>query len=53
VYRYVRDRVRQGVVAIKGSSRRNSPAVGKGSKVDVNWQGQGAEAWRDAVSAGD
>jgi len=39
VYRYVRDRVRQGVVAIKGSSRRNSPAVGKGSKVDVNWRG--------------
>ena len=35
VYRYVRDRVRQNVVAIKGSSRRNSPAVGKGNKVDV------------------
>jgi phage terminase large subunit GpA-like protein len=40
VYAYVRDRVRQGVVAIKGSSRRNSPAVGKGSKVDVNWRGR-------------
>jgi phage terminase large subunit GpA-like protein len=40
VYRYVRDRVSQGVVAIKGSSRRNSPAVGKGSKVDVNWRGR-------------
>jgi phage terminase large subunit GpA-like protein len=40
VYRYVRDRVRQGVVAIKGSSRRNSPAVGKGNKVDVSWQGR-------------
>ncbi len=39
-YAYVRDRVRQGVVAIKGSSRRNSPAVGKGSKVDVNWRGR-------------
>jgi phage terminase large subunit GpA-like protein len=36
----VRDRVRQGVVAIKGSSRRNSPAVGKGNKVDVNWRGR-------------
>jgi phage terminase large subunit GpA-like protein len=36
----VRDRVRQGVVAIKGSSRRNSPAVGKGNKVDVSWQGR-------------
>jgi len=32
--------VRQGVVAIKGSSRRNSPAVGKGNKVDVNWRGK-------------
>ena len=40
VYRYVRDRVSRGVVAIKGSSRRNSPAVGKGSKVDVNWRGK-------------
>ncbi len=40
VYAYVRDRVRQGVVAIKGSSRRNSPAVGKGNKVDVNWRGR-------------
>lgn len=40
VYNYVRERVRQGVVAIKGSSRRNSPAVGKGSKVDVNWRGK-------------
>ena len=40
VYRYVRDRVGQGVVAIKGSSRRNSPAVGKGSKQDVNWRGK-------------
>ena len=40
VYRYVRDRGSRGVVAIKGSSRRNSPAVGKGSKVDVNWRGK-------------
>lgn len=40
VYRYVRDRVGQGVVAIKGSSRRNSAAVGKGSKQDVNWRGR-------------
>ena len=40
VYRYVRDRGSRGVVAIKGSSRRNTPAVGKGSKVDVNWRGK-------------
>ena len=40
VYRYVRERLPQGVVAIKGSSRRNSAAVGKGSKVDINWRGK-------------
>ena len=40
VYRYVRERLAQGVVAIKGSNRRNSPAMGKGSKVDVNWRGK-------------
>jgi len=40
VCRDVRDRGSRGVVAIKGSSRRNSPAVGKGSKVDVNWRGK-------------
>lgn len=39
-YNYVRDRIRQGVVPIKGSSKRNSPALGKGSKVDVNWRGR-------------
>jgi terminase, large subunit len=39
-YNYVRERAREGVVAIKGSSRRNSPAVGKGTKVDVNWRGK-------------
>jgi len=39
-YRWVRERLAQGAVAIKGSSRRNSPAVGKGSKVDVNWRGR-------------
>ena len=39
-YRYVRERLPQGVIAIKGSSRRNSPAVGKGSKVDINWRGR-------------
>jgi len=39
-YRWVRDRVGQGVVAIKGSSKRNSAAVGKGTKQDVNWRGR-------------
>jgi len=40
VYNYVRDRVRQGVVPIKGSSKRGSAAVSKGNKVDVNWKGR-------------
>jgi phage terminase large subunit GpA-like protein len=39
-YNYCRDRIRQGVVPIKGSSKRNSAALGKGSKVDVNWRGR-------------
>jgi len=39
-YNYVRERLPRGVVAIKGSSRSNSAAVGKGSKVDVNWRGR-------------
>lgn len=40
VYNYARERTARGVVVIKGSSRRNSAAVGKGSKVDVNWKGR-------------
>ena len=40
VYNYVRDRIRQGVVAIKGSSKRGSVAVSKGNKVDVNTKGR-------------
>jgi len=39
-YNYARERARQGAVVIKGSSKRNGPAVGKGSKVDVNWKGR-------------
>ena len=40
VYNYCRDRIKQGVVPIKGSSKRSSPALGKGSRVDVNWRGR-------------
>ena len=40
VYNYVRERIRQGVVAIKGSSKRGSVAVSKGNKVDVNTKGR-------------
>ena len=40
VYQYARERGRQGVIAIKGQSQRGKPPIGKGSKVDVNYQGR-------------
>jgi phage terminase large subunit GpA-like protein len=39
-YEFCRQRTREGVVAIKGSSTRAAPALGKGSKVDVNAKGR-------------
>jgi phage terminase large subunit GpA-like protein len=39
-YEFCRQRAREGVVAIKGSSTRAAPALGKGSKQDVNWKGR-------------
>lgn len=39
-YDYCRRRTRRRVFAIKGSSTRAAPALGKGSKVDVNWRGR-------------
>lgn len=39
-YEYCRRNAREGVVAIKGSSTRSAPALGKGSKVDVNFRGR-------------
>lgn len=39
-YEYCRQHAREGVVAIKGSSTRAAPALGKGSKQDVNWRGR-------------
>jgi phage terminase large subunit GpA-like protein len=39
-YEYCRARASEGVVAIKGSSTKAAPALGKGSKVDVNWRGR-------------
>lgn len=38
-YQYCRTRG-AGVVPIKGSSVRNAPPLGKGSKIDVNWKGK-------------
>ena len=40
VYQYARERSRQGVVAIKGSSQRGKAPIGKASKVDVNYRGK-------------
>jgi len=39
-YEYCRARAAEGVVAIKGSSTKAAPALGKGTKVDVNWRGR-------------
>jgi phage terminase large subunit GpA-like protein len=39
-YEFCRARAAEGVVAIKGSSIKAAPALGKGSKVDVNWRGR-------------
>jgi phage terminase large subunit GpA-like protein len=49
VYAFCRDRRRQGVLAIKGQSVKNKPAIGKGSTVDLNYRGKvikgGAEVY--------
>ena len=39
-YEYCRQRAREGVVALKGSKNKAAPALGKGSRVDVNARGQ-------------
>jgi phage terminase large subunit GpA-like protein len=39
-YDYCRRNAREGVVAIKGSSTRSAPALGRGSRVDLNWRGR-------------
>jgi phage terminase large subunit GpA-like protein len=40
VYQYARDRRHRGVIALKGSSQRNKPAISKPSKQDVNIKGR-------------
>ena len=39
-YEFCRARVREGVVALKGSSTRAAAALSKGTKVDVSWRGR-------------
>jgi phage terminase large subunit GpA-like protein len=38
-YAYCRRHVRDGVVALKGSSNRAATAINRGNKVDFNWRG--------------
>lgn len=40
VYEYARAHAREGVVAVKGSSTRAAPLVGRGSPQDVTWRGR-------------
>jgi phage terminase large subunit GpA-like protein len=40
VYAYARSRKGKAVFALKGSSIRNKPPIGKPSKVDINYKGQ-------------
>lgn len=40
VYQYARQRRRDFVLAMKGQSQRGKPAIGKPSKMDVNYKGQ-------------
>jgi phage terminase large subunit GpA-like protein len=40
VYAYARERAKHNVFALKGQSQRNKPAIGKPSKVDINYRGQ-------------
>jgi phage terminase large subunit GpA-like protein len=39
-YEYCRRYAKDGVAAIKGSSQRNTPVLGKGTKQDVNYKGK-------------
>ena len=49
VYAYCRERKAHNIFAIKGQSQRNKPAIGKATKVDLNWRGKvmrsGAEVY--------
>lgn len=49
VYRFVRPRQSRGVMAVKGSSVKGKPVIGRASRVDVNARGQtirqGVQLW--------
>ena len=40
VVMYARDRKAQGVIAVKGSSRRDQPVINRGAKVDITYKGR-------------
>jgi phage terminase large subunit GpA-like protein len=40
VYQFARERVRQGVIAVKGASSRNRPPISRGNRVDINSRGK-------------
>ncbi len=37
VYQFAREKVAQGVIAIKGQSQANKPAIGRPTRVDINF----------------
>jgi phage terminase large subunit GpA-like protein len=39
-YNWAREHTKEGVVAIKGSSKRDAPALSKGKKIDVTFRGR-------------
>lgn len=49
VYQYCRERRGRHIMAIKGQSQKNKPAISKPTRVDINWRGKvmksSAEVW--------
>ena len=52
VYAYCRDRKAQHVFAIKGQSQRGKPAIGKATKVDLNWKGRTLKSGAEVFPVG-
>ena len=52
VYMYARERQAKGVIATKGSSRRDQAVINKGSPVDINWKGRALKRSGKVYSVG-
>lgn len=52
VYQYVRERRKYNILAIKGSSQKAKPAIGKPKKQDVNFKGQSLKKGVDLYIVG-